>query len=658
VIAPRVRPLAVQASRACGVACALVLLAVTTPAHARTTIVPDDFPTIQAALDAIAIDEHVVPDTVLVRPGDYPEVIVVEGGILLRGMDWAPGVAPTVRIAGLQTGYGWIRRPVQRFEGLHFTGPAALGYLVNFSFLDCRFDADLAPGFEGVPDYVNAALRRCEVFGTTRLNADVATVDSCTFHGHVVLDGYYGAHARDNRMELARDGSLTVIAELGGSVLRNRIRGGGISAVVGDDDMHVSDNHVEGTGVGIQVVANNRGAILERNVVSKVTGVGIRAYGVTLVRANRVLDCAANGYELELGDDDKVIEGNIAGRCGGHGIVVKHYPWVDGDLSVKSNTSFACGGAGLWLHEPPLEYGSRAARVTGNLSCFNFGPGFAFWGAALSEQSCNDWFANDGGPTLNVTPSPTDLGVDPRLCGGTNGDGALRSDSPLLNAAACGRIGAPGDCEAPVLVVGFELWPRVLQPTSRSRWVTAWLEPPAGFMATDIEPASVTVNGVPAATGSETIGDRDRDGIPELQVRVERTAIEQTFARGEEQDVTVSGRIGRRQFTGTDEIRVLRHGGPHSSVPREVPRVLSIQAPPLDGASGLRVAFTLVETSPARLDVLDVAGRVVASHEVTGREPGEHTLELAGRGGFAPGIYFLRLRQGASEARTRVVVVR
>src|SRR6516164_6582198 len=52
-----------------------LLLAATVPALARTTIVPDDFPTIQAAVNNMPVRAPV--ETLLVRGGSYPERVFV-----------------------------------------------------------------------------------------------------------------------------------------------------------------------------------------------------------------------------------------------------------------------------------------------------------------------------------------------------------------------------------------------------------------------------------------------------------------------------------------------------------------------------------------------------------------------------------------------------
>jgi len=53
--------------------------------------------------------------------------------------------------------------------------------------------------------------------------------------------------------------------------------------------------------------------------------------------------------------------------------------------------------------------------------------------------------------------------------------------------------------------------------------------------------------------------------------------------------------------------------------------------------------------------LLDIAGRRIASHEVGA---GQHTLDLGGGQRLAPGLYLVRLTQGANTRTTRVAMLK
>jgi hypothetical protein len=66
------------------------------------------------------------------------------------------------------------------------------------------------------------------------------------------------------------------------------------------------------------------------------------------------------------------------------------------------------------------------------------------------------------------------------------------------------------------------------------------------------------------------------------------------------------------------------------------------------------VSLSLIEGAPARLDLLDVAGRRRASRSFEAAGP--QTVDLGGASDFAPGVYFLRLTQAGRMLTQRVVI--
>lgn len=71
----------------------------------------------------------------------------------------------------------------------------------------------------------------------------------------------------------------------------------------------------------------------------------------------------------------------------------------------------------------------------------------------------------------------------------------------------------------------------------------------------------------------------------------------------------------------------------------------------------LRVAFELAGGAPASLALYDVAGRRVLHRDVTALGAGRHALELGGTA-LAPGLYFVRLAEGAASRAARVAIAR
>jgi hypothetical protein len=69
------------------------------------------------------------------------------------------------------------------------------------------------------------------------------------------------------------------------------------------------------------------------------------------------------------------------------------------------------------------------------------------------------------------------------------------------------------------------------------------------------------------------------------------------------------------------------------------------------------VSFSLAADGPARLEILDVRGRVIERRSVGGMGPGQHRLAIGEGKPMAPGVYMIRLLQGDQELRVRSVLL-
>ena len=150
--------------------------------------------------------------------------------------------------------------------------------------------------------------------------------------------------------------------------------------------------------------------------------------------------------------------------------------------------------------------------------------------------------------------------------------------------------------------MAFEFTPRTLSPSS-GEWVTGFLEPAAPLSASDIDIASIRLNGtVPVdPAGPSTLGDHNQNGRQDLIVKFDRAAVEGTVEEGDAVTVTITGDLGSGCFEATDVIRVIRghvlapvagsvlQGGGTSEVLWDIPTTQSpsvtVLFSPNDGAS-------------------------------------------------------------------------
>jgi hypothetical protein len=101
--------------------------------------------------------------------------------------------------------------------------------------------------------------------------------------------------------------------------------------------------------------------------------------------------------------------------------------------------------------------------------------------------------------------------------------------------------------------------------------------------------------------------------------------------------------------------------GPASGVgvPGEGPLAFAldpVEPNPVRGST-LTVQFTLPSAGAASLELLDVAGRLVSAREVGQLGAGRHAVDFSAGRTLAPGIYLVRLQQGANVKVVRAAVL-
>jgi len=91
--------------------------------------------------------------------------------------------------------------------------------------------------------------------------------------------------------------------------------------------------------------------------------------------------------------------------------------------------------------------------------------------------------------------------------------------------------------------------------------------------------------------------------------------------------------------------------------PRWRALALAIDGNPSSGST-VRVRYALAGDGPARIELVDVAGRRVMARDLEDRASGEHAVALRPARALDPGVYFLRLTQGDASRATRFAVLK
>ncbi len=100
--------------------------------------------------------------------------------------------------------------------------------------------------------------------------------------------------------------------------------------------------------------------------------------------------------------------------------------------------------------------------------------------------------------------------------------------------------------------------PDTLNKKSNGTWVVVYIELPAGYNVADINISSLLLNGtVHAESWPFSIGDYDKDGIPDLMVKFKRSDVINLLPTGDKVTVKVTGIVGSTTFDGIDVIRVI-----------------------------------------------------------------------------------------------------
>jgi len=78
----------------------------------------------------------------------------------------------------------------------------------------------------------------------------------------------------------------------------------------------------------------------------------------------------------------------------------------------------------------------------------------------------------------------------------------------------------------PEIKATIDISPNNLNLRSRGKWITAFIELPEGYDVNDINTTTIMLNNtIQAELRPTAIGDYDEDGVPDLMVKFDRTAV-------------------------------------------------------------------------------------------------------------------------------------
>ena len=375
----------------------------------------------------------------------------------------------------------------------------------------------------------------------------------------------------------------------------------------------------------------------------------------------------------DLGHDD---DPGLADDGSGGAIVVLPQPGgIMCAFRVNADTTFATGWppGGLALEGPFLDYSSSDSPVTltrsGDSHFIASWQGYAPGGEYIKCQRFSlDGALDPNWPANGIVVRDPNVSDNKALDYQAVADGAggvtlAWMDSnwvEVRHVRANGSFGS-GYAGGPARVADLTSWNSTGQ---RFGLATGWPGSAAIVFVSpqgDLRCRWFDANGAPAPDPSQY--DKLLFTQAELAAAQARIPIN-TYARSI--GATGDGEGGVYfAWSGTDSVGVNRwifisHAtwpGPvvlDAPTPASAPLALTIGPNPARGA--LTARFTLPDARPARLELLDLAGRRVAAREVNGT--GAHAETFSEAAALSPGVYLMRLEHGGAVRTTRVAVIR
>jgi len=189
-----------------------------------------------------------------------------------------------------------------------------------------------------------------------------------------------------------------------------------------------------------------------------------------------------------------------------------------------------------------------------------------------------------------------------------------------------------------VRTVSLDIDPSVINLASRAPFVTAYIEP-SGFDPSSIDVHTLRLAGsVPAESKPVTIGDHNKNGVPDLMVKFRRDALDPLLALGVNQLEVTGSVLTGEEFKGTDAVRVID--------PLGKPLLASVSPNPFNPSGVL--SFSTVKPGRVQVNVFDLQGRLVRRLlEAPHLPAGDHKVTMDGRASWGEvlpsGVYFYRV---------------
>lgn len=275
------------------------MLCASSSAFATAVTVPDDYSSVQEAIDSGA-------DTVQIRPGSYPERLSIDHPVSLQGIDGGRPQLNALDISNLNFSSGTRTLSVSQ---LHFLGRvthttrAVHPRLLRFEFTQCTLDSGFFQILSIDPNDVELlSFHNSHLKGRSEARATGFIMEADTVDGQVSWATDGEVSIRDCWFRGGSGKAIQLLYMPGGTLARNRIEHyeTGVSGqdmrvltleenvIVGcgtgmrlssGDFVHVNNNEIRDCGVGI-FVGPGDSVYIRRNRILRASTIGIRGGSV------------------------------------------------------------------------------------------------------------------------------------------------------------------------------------------------------------------------------------------------------------------------------------------------------------------------------------------------------------------------------------------
>lgn len=490
-------------------------------ASPATIYVPDDYPTIQAAVDAAGPG-----DTIIVRDGTYIENVDVNNDHLtIQSENGAE--ATIVQAANSDDHVFEVMADYVNISGLTVKGATTYSAGIYLSGADyCNISNNKASGnFQGIDledfsnnniiENNNASNNYVGIYLVYSSNNDIEDniANTNTWQGirlHYSSDNNIGNNTANSNNSAGI--YLGWHSNNNNNISNNTANSNNKDGIFlwSSSDNTLTGNTASGNNIGIRLNDSSNNNITN-NIVSGNTNTAICLSSSSATISNNTI--VGNGVGIFAGTQstteitNAVLWGNGDGL---DGCTATYSDIEDGDPgegNISENPLFVDPGSG--------DYHLRAG------------------------SPCIDTGTNEGAPTEDIEGNPRPI----------DGDG---DDTAVTDMGAYEYV-PPA---AVVATVDFD--PDTLNLRSKGRFVTVYIELPPGYDVSQIDVSSIMLNGtVPALVKPTQVGDCDGDGVPDLMVKFDRAAVQGILTIGDQVNIAISGKVAGIDFEGSDIIRVI-----------------------------------------------------------------------------------------------------